>query len=340
MNNKKKHTIKYGMLLTMILFLGALASCGLRKTNISDMGEAQAAAPTAQMVEQEVTAVNEPEETGPVDEEAPIISGVRERGILTGTQIDPAEGVTVFDEIDADVELLVDIGEFDENKPGDYTIYYHAMDDAGNNAVEHGVIHVYESAAWYTVPGTEFSFDATGIADQPYLVAVNRELNVVTVYAKDECGNYTIPDRAFVCSVGGEWTGTPSGRFVTEERYDWRLMIDNTYARCAIRVWRGIMFHSVGYYSKHADRLEYEEYNKLGTGASLGCIRLCYRDANWIYTNCPTGFVTIIYDDATSPGPLGKPEIEPIDTENEELRGWDPTDPEYPGAIDASGDAQ
>ena len=76
--------------------------------------------------------------------------------------------------------------------------------------------------------------------------------------------------------------------------------------------------------------IEYEEFNKLGSPASLGCIRLQDKDIYWLYANCPTGFVTVIYDDAAIAGPLGKPTAPIIDVSNEELRGWDPTDPGRP----------
>lgn len=35
--------------------------------------------------------------------------------------------------------------------------------------------------------------------------------------------------------------------------------------------------------------LEYLEYNKLGTSASMGCVRLTVENAKWIYDNCPAG---------------------------------------------------
>ena len=50
------------------------------------------------------------------------------------------------------------------------------------------------------------------------------------------------------------------------------------------------------------------EYNKLGSPASLGCVRLTTADAKWIYDNCKAGTKTLIYDNTETPGPLGKPE--------------------------------
>lgn len=51
-------------------------------------------------------------------------------------------------------------------------------------------------------------------AEYPYEVEVNLTQNVVTVYKKDAAGKYTVPDRAFVCSVG---PATPTGTFRTTD---------------------------------------------------------------------------------------------------------------------------
>lgn len=174
----------------------------------------------------------------------------------------------------------------------------------------------------------QFKWDVTGVPNQPYLVAVNRAQCCVTVYGKDLSGNYTVPVKAFVCSVGRTGHATPTGRFVTgSNRYEWRLMVDGTYGRYAIGVYKGILFHSVPYFkNKNKGSLEYEEYNKLGSPASLGCIRLSVADEYWIWTNCPVGFIAVIYDDAECPGPIGKPVPLKIDVTNVETRGYDPTE--------------
>ena len=65
------------------------------------------------------------------------------------------------------------------------------------------------------------------------------------------------------------------------------------------------------------------EYNKLGSPASHGCVRLCVRDAKWIYDNCSLGMQVIIYDNP-NPGPFGKPATIKIPP----TQNWDPTDPE------------
>lgn len=173
-------------------------------------------------------------------------------------------------------------------------------------------------------PGFE-GFDAQVQEGFPYLVCVNRASSCTTVYTADEAGRYTRPYAAFVCSGGPD---TPTGVFNTPVNYPWRLLSGPCYGQYATRINGPYLFHSVPYYTQHKDDLEYDEFNKLGTQASLGCIRLAIADVRWIYENCPIGTPVVIYDDAQNPGPLGLPGTLQIDPKNETLRGWDPTDPD------------
>lgn len=159
----------------------------------------------------------------------------------------------------------------------------------------------------------------------PYYVKVNRQQNVVTVYALDEDGYYTVPVRAMVCSVGKN-DGTPTGTFTTSDKHEWSALVGGVYGQYAYRIYGQIMFHSVPYYSKSKEDLESEEYNKLGKAASLGCIRLSVSDAKWLYDNCPSGTIVTIYD-SDYPGPLGKPAAEVLNLKDERSC-WDPTDPD------------
>lgn len=161
----------------------------------------------------------------------------------------------------------------------------------------------------------------------PYLIKVNRVQNCVTIYTPDKSGQYTVPYKSMICSTGRMLSYTPTGTFKTSSRYTWRLMVDGTHSQYATRFNNGILFHSVPCYSPNKNRLEFEEFNKLGEPASLGCVRLCVADAKWIYDNCPYGTTVIVYDDENSPGPLGKPSMIkiPADSPN---NGWDPTDPD------------
>ena len=65
-------------------------------------------------------------------------------------------------------------------------------------------------------------------------------------------------------------------------------------------------------------------YDKLGTPASSGCIRLCFRDSKWIYDNCPIGtFVRVVNEEA--PADIVPLPIPPRNTDAA-YSGWDPTD--------------
>ena len=199
---------------------------------------------------------------------------------------------------------------------GEYTVTVKAMDLNGN-----------ETSASYPVvivePVPQFGLIA-GSPEYPYYIRINRALNTVTIYEMDDDGYYTLPAMAFVCSTGD---ATPLGTYNTTDKYRWRELFGNVYGQYATRIVDHILFHSVPYFTEDQSDLEYEEYNKLGTAASMGCIRLCVRDVKWIYDNCPSGTMVEIYDDFESPGPLGKPDSIIIDL-NDERKGWDPTDPD------------
>ena len=96
------------------------------------------------------------------------------------------------------------------------------------------------------------------------------------------------------------------------------------YGQYSTRIVGNILFHSVPYTSASPDCLEYWEFDKLGTKASAGCVRLMVADAKWIFYNCQPGTMVEFYSDA-DPGPLGKPSA-PIISGNEACRNWDPTD--------------
>lgn len=157
----------------------------------------------------------------------------------------------------------------------------------------------------------------------PYYIRVNYGANVVTIYTKDDSGYYTVPFKAMICSCG---TATPkAGTYETSSKYEWLSLVGNVNGQYATRIVNRILFHSVPYLKQSPDTLEYWEYDKLGTTASAGCIRLTVEDAKWIYDNCTSGTKVEFYSDE-NPGPLGKPTAQKISS-NEECRNWDPTDP-------------
>jgi len=261
------------------------------------------------------------------DVAAPEIAGAEATGVYIGSEFDPMKGVTVTDDLDVAPTLTVDVSGLDLTKQGRYVITYTAKDASGNEAILERVIQVGEAGNFiYTTAGGA-TWNATGRSPHPYLVAVNRSACTITIYGKDGNGNYTVPVKAMACSVGREGHETKAGEYKTGERFEWCYMVDGTWGRYAIRIYKGLMFHSVPYYTKAVDDLEWEEFNKLGEPASLGCVRLCMEDIMWLYENCEYSFSAVVYDDTVEAGPLGKPESVRIDGSYENARGWDPTDP-------------
>lgn len=164
-----------------------------------------------------------------------------------------------------------------------------------------------------------------------YCIAVNRATNTVTVYGKGDDGKFTKPIKAMVCSVGLNGA-TPIGQFKTYDYFGekWCRMVDATYGRYALRITGSIMFHSVTYtINQDKSSLQYNEYNKLGSAASHGCVRLSVADAKWLTENTSSGTIVKIFDGTLSSDPLGKPTPQKIDV-NSANRGWDPTDPQRP----------
>lgn len=159
------------------------------------------------------------------------------------------------------------------------------------------------------------------IDKQTYYIKVNYTANVVTIYKKDKKGEYT-PYKAMICSTGN---ATPtSGIYEMKGKYRWLSLFGGVYGQYCSRITGHILFHSVPYLNQSPDSLEYWEYDKLGTTASAGCIRLTVNNAKWIYSNCPDGTRVEFYS-SSDPGPLGKPLIQQISS-NEAYRNWDPTD--------------
>lgn len=162
---------------------------------------------------------------------------------------------------------------------------------------------------------------------RPYYITVNRAANVVTVYGLDRNGCYTVPVKAMICSVGKAGSVTPRGNYSLGGRRAWCHMIDGSWGQYATSFYGSYLFHSVCYSAADPAKLLTYEYNMLGGPASLGCVRLQTADAKWIYDNCAAGTKVRIYDDAASPGPLGKPEKAVGEITPALDNGWDPTDP-------------
>ena len=188
---------------------------------------------------------------------------------------------------------------------------------------------------WCYIDGYRYFFDNHGrleqdirkrvenIANGDYLVKVNRAASCVTVYAKDSRYGYIIPVVSFVCSAG---YGTPTGTFTTGAKLRWHELMGPCWGQWCTKITYNILFHSVFYDRPYDNKsLNVNAYNKLGTIASHGCVRLTAGDAKWIYDECKSGFKVVIYDNANDPGPFDKPTAQKLSPGHT----WDPTDPAF-----------
>jgi len=187
-----------------------------------------------------------------------------------------------------------------------------------------------KQTGWGYVDGYKLYFGSNGILvtdlesiigmQSSYVLKVNKQANVVTVYAKDGSNGYIIPVKSFICSTG---EATPLGVFSTPNKYRWHELMGPCWGQWCTRINGGVLFHSVFYNSYNNNmNLSISAYNKLGTTASHGCVRLKAGDAKWIYDNCSLGTTVTVYNSST-PGPYGKPTAYKLAS----WHSWDPTDP-------------
>ena len=161
-------------------------------------------------------------------------------------------------------------------------------------------------------------------AEAKYVIYVNKTENCVTVMEQHPDGTDTVV-KVMACSCGTEGHETPEGTFRTSDYYNWRLLVDGSYGRYAVRFYKGILFHSVPYVQTSPDTLEWDQYNLLGKNVSLGCVRLAVEDVKWIYDNCEPGTQVTVYSGKEIVGGVTRPDSLKI-AEDSPYRGWDPTD--------------
>ena len=193
--------------------------------------------------------------------------------------------------------------------------------------VDDDVYTQYSSYQLYFGTDGKLVQDVTSIIgkQKEYRAEIDRTRCVVTIYAKDTTGKWRIPVKSMTCSVGLPATATPKSTysfpFNTIERIRWGTLMGPSYGQYCTRIVAGILFHSVAGSAPNPYALPAGEYNRLGSPASHGCVRLCVRDAKWIYDNCQLGMQVIINDNMYQP--FDKPATIKIPAG----QNWDPTDP-------------
>lgn len=136
-------------------------------------------------------------------------------------------------------------------------------------------------------PIEEQDIDFTSSDDFRIEVALTKQK--VFVYYKDNL------IKEMICSGGADQFQTPLGEFKTSQKieYSW---IDrfNMGAYYWTRFYKKYLFHSVPY--DENKEMIMEEYEKLGSPASHGCIRLKLEEAKWLYEKLPLGVTVLIHE--------------------------------------------
>ncbi len=155
----------------------------------------------------------------------------------------------------------------------------------------------------------------------PYYIEVDKANQVVRVYERGD-GSYTHLVRRMICSTGTWNTNFSNNLYsLNGSRMVWCLAGDRQhYMQYATRIHGPYMFHSVPTHKRSADTTVVDYYNRLGTKASGGCVRLLCADAKWIYENVPAGTYVLVTEGTRNAAEYGAVSAPPI-------RGtWDPTD--------------
>ncbi len=144
-----------------------------------------------------------------------------------------------------------------------------------------------------------------------YYIEVSLKAQIVYIFSTDEEGNKDSLVKTMICSSGRDgktperyWIvldNDTQGNEITDTGFDSRYDFEWVKG-CAVqyitRMWKAewddngklkvssssYLFHSTPFDSKDKNTLRAADWNKLGTPVSDGCIRLCVRDAHWIYT--------------------------------------------------------
>ena len=185
-----------------------------------------------------------------------------------------------------------------------------------------------------------------------FYIEINRAAGCVTVYAYDsQKKKYIIPVKTFTVSVGRDISTvagtsglhegssyTPIGTYSictngVSVKYTVKPMYEpdgsTVYSRWCTHIVGNIYFHSIAVGSDSHYALNPYTYNRLGTPASAGCIRMTVIDSKWIYDYASTGStVKIVKGDSSHPGPLGKTKKITVTSSIH----YDPTDPEVPNS--------
>ncbi len=157
----------------------------------------------------------------------------------------------------------------------------------------------------------------------PYYLYIEKGSFTLTIYERDETGNFTKVYAAYRVAHGGN--KTPAGKFTLGDKDRWHEFPDGGFVQYATRYHARLYLHSPLYGEENAGKLWPKYYDgELGIGGEStgGCLRMVTEAAKFIYDNCPEDTILEIVNGA------------PLGTTSEEVpsrngKRFDPTDEEY-----------
>jgi len=100
--------------------------------------------------------------------------------------------------------------------------------------------------------------------------------------------------REMICSGGAPESPTPMGEFITSQKIEYSFVERfGVGAYYWIRFFEDYLIHSVPF--DENGEMIIEEFEKIGSPASHGCIRLKLEEAKWLYETLPLGVKVLIY---------------------------------------------
>ncbi|MBA4348043.1 MAG: hypothetical protein C0413_04245 [Clostridiales bacterium] len=146
------------------------------------------------------------------------------------------------------------------------------------------------------LPGRAYAQDELKNNDpDKYYILLDLRNQIVTVFERDENGEYTRIVRRFLCSSGrtdvdeadpeDEATPTPRGiwKIGGRERFGKFANFSSSYARYWVQIVGSIYFHSILFTKRSIDAMNRQAYKEMGNKVSHGCVRLYVEDARWLY---------------------------------------------------------
>ena len=128
-----------------------------------------------------------------------------------------------------------------------------------------------------------------------FYIVLDLNSQIVTVYQKNENGEYKDIVRRFLCSSASNkphdeedpndiGSPTPTGIWKIGGRQRFGNFANfSDYARFWVQLEGDIFFHSVLFSKQDLNALSSAAYGNLGTAVSHGCVRLHVEDAKWLY---------------------------------------------------------